>query len=81
MDPFVVLARSYVDNDCDLGHSALPGAPQRPLDRRPSRPRRRTLWLQPWRRRLGSLRRRQRSGTPTPVRSPCSGARRVIPDG
>jgi hypothetical protein len=38
MDPFVTLANRYVDSRPGLGHSALPNAPQLPVDdRRPSR--------------------------------------------
>jgi hypothetical protein len=72
MDPFVTLANRYVDSRPGLGHSALPHAPQLPVDDR--RPARRQL-LQTWRRLLarGPDRPRRRTAhrptTSLPVRS------------
>jgi len=73
MDPFVTLASRYVDGRPGLGHSALPDAPQRPVDdRRPGRRRRLGTWrhLLAWGAdRLPRRRVRPRPTTSLPVRS------------
>ena len=71
MDPFVTLANRYADTRPGLGHSALPNAPQLPLDDTPSWPR---LLTASWRRlvirRPGLPARRRSSRTRLQVRSP-----------
>ena len=80
MDPFVTLAKHYADSRPGLGHSALPGAPQLPIDdRRPATRRLLESWRRLLARRSDRSRRRPVRSRPTarlPVRSS-----RAIPGG
>ena len=74
MDPYVTLASQYVDSRPGLGHSAMPNAPQLPIDDRRAR---RWRPLETWRRLLARrsdrsprLPEHRRPATSLPVRSP-----------